>query len=505
MSVALSVLVSLSMAACAPRNTGRTDDINRNTRNNAMVGQYRDGIYTGYSDGTGTNRQMATVTIRNGRIVDVDLTTAGNQTTNNQTTNNLTRTGTNTSRLGTGAYTPGRTNYGPSGMQTGRDVRNNTTGITGTGAGTDMGRHGTTGVTGTNRTDLGMTGNVGSNRIGTGNNANAIFENSINTTTPTQFAPNYGKGNNSIVTAPGVPGGGYGPNYTPSYGANYSPVRGGFAGTNTGIGTGNAGFGTTRTGFGNGSTAGTGIGATGTGTNNNFGTGANRFGTNGMTNNIATDGNRTTITPRTVNSVTAGRTRHRNNTITGTADNTGRAGTNIDNGFMNTGIGTGTGAGFGAGLGAGTRTGVGTGAGTGVGTGTGNATGIGVGTGMGTGNGMVTGNRVGGGAEAGFGTRAGTGTGTTGFGLTGGNTGTGYGTTGAGYGTTGTNMFGAIDNNQYDSITRVRSWLTGAILQNQTSDVDLTTLRADDDNRVSMDAVSGWQLAVRRALEQARR
>lgn len=103
LSVTLSTLVFLSMVGCAPRNTVRNNNVNRgynntdiikNTRTttgiNRRANNYKDGVYTGYGDMTTSGRQMAIVTVRNGRIADVDLTTISpnSYTNDNYTTGN---------------------------------------------------------------------------------------------------------------------------------------------------------------------------------------------------------------------------------------------------------------------------------------------------------------------------------------------------------------------------------------------------------------------------------
>jgi len=116
------------MAACAPRTTARNNTTNRGyddaniiqktrttTGINKVTKNYKDGVYTGYGDMTSSGRQMAIVTVRNGRIVDVDLTTISPDSNtgdnnrainagNNPTTsiNNIRTTGTGTTSRTTG-------------------------------------------------------------------------------------------------------------------------------------------------------------------------------------------------------------------------------------------------------------------------------------------------------------------------------------------------------------------------------------------------------------------
>ncbi|WP_139905362.1 hypothetical protein [Clostridium thermarum] len=168
MSIVLTLLVSASIAGCAPRNTARNNDYYRNNIQNTKYSttqtRYKDGVYTGYSDTTVNGREMARVTIRNGRIVDVDLTTVTNDSKNNANTTGtdrtttrtskttgtgtgivntrtITGTGTNTSRVGTGTYNT-RNNNGfiinsatrnsnkKAGMKNDYDMNNTKTGTT---------------------------------------------------------------------------------------------------------------------------------------------------------------------------------------------------------------------------------------------------------------------------------------------------------------------------------------------------------------------------------------
>lgn len=88
LSVTVSTLVFLTMIGCAPKNTARNNNMNKGYNNadiiqstktttgsNKIPKAYEDGVYIGYGDMTSNGRQMAIVTIRNGKIADVDLTT----------------------------------------------------------------------------------------------------------------------------------------------------------------------------------------------------------------------------------------------------------------------------------------------------------------------------------------------------------------------------------------------------------------------------------------------
>jgi uncharacterized protein with FMN-binding domain len=109
LSVTLSALVFLSMAGCAQRNTARNNnayrgynntDIIQNTRTrrgiNRNARNFKDGVYTGYGDMTSSGREMAIVTVRNGRIVDVELTTIDPNSNVTGTTNKTTGINSNT-------------------------------------------------------------------------------------------------------------------------------------------------------------------------------------------------------------------------------------------------------------------------------------------------------------------------------------------------------------------------------------------------------------------------
>jgi uncharacterized protein with FMN-binding domain len=174
----LALAVALSLSACATGNNSGNNrtgvrnnngtDVRRLTQQNTNNITYRDGVYTGYGDANGGGNQMATVTVRNGRIADIDLTTVGNQAGPNNATgtgrNNQTGTG---NRMGTGANngttTPGTTGGGVAGPDypltpggttdntTDTDLGNRTG--TNTGNGTDTGLGNRTGITGGNVVD----------------------------------------------------------------------------------------------------------------------------------------------------------------------------------------------------------------------------------------------------------------------------------------------------------------------------------------------------------------
>lgn len=101
LSLAIAFTVTLSLSACAARNnriynrTGVGDNTGISTRRlsditdiNNRNGNYRDGVYTGYGNGHRNGNERATVQIRNGRIVDIDLSTVNQQGTINNTTGN---------------------------------------------------------------------------------------------------------------------------------------------------------------------------------------------------------------------------------------------------------------------------------------------------------------------------------------------------------------------------------------------------------------------------------
>lgn len=149
MSLALTVLVSLSFTACTPRNTYRNNVTNQGsyTRNNMTTAKYRDGVYTGYGDKTAAGNEMAIVTVRSGRIVDVKLSSLDNQGRDiygNVTGTTGTTTGTRTGTTGTSTGTPTGTTTGTTGTTTGKITTpaGRTTG-TGYGTTTNIGGTGT--------------------------------------------------------------------------------------------------------------------------------------------------------------------------------------------------------------------------------------------------------------------------------------------------------------------------------------------------------------------------
>lgn len=106
MSLALAASVALSLSACRTANVGiedrnngvtdgstnqgRTAGLNNNTNVNA---NYKDGIYTGFGDAHNNGNERAIVTIRNGRISNVDLDRTNQQGGTN--TGNAAGNGTN--------------------------------------------------------------------------------------------------------------------------------------------------------------------------------------------------------------------------------------------------------------------------------------------------------------------------------------------------------------------------------------------------------------------------
>lgn len=77
-------------------NNGVTNDITNlrgttDTNNNAR-GNYKDGTYTGFGNGNPEGIERAIVTIRNGRIANIDLATVGQQETANNVNTAETRT-----------------------------------------------------------------------------------------------------------------------------------------------------------------------------------------------------------------------------------------------------------------------------------------------------------------------------------------------------------------------------------------------------------------------------
>ncbi|WP_163194581.1 hypothetical protein [Clostridium thermarum] len=219
MSIALTLLVTASIAGCTPRNTVQ-DNVYKskniqNIKYSTTQTKYKDGVYVGYSDSTANGREMARVTIRNGRIVDVDLTTVVNDNqynaniggTNRTTTSTgtgvintrtITGTGTNTSIVGTGNYSTGNANNGfiinsatknsnkYSDMNTGYDITITNTGTTGTGtSGTGVinnGVHSGFGITGINsntQNRLNTQGTLDTNQYGGLTRLRSVFTRAI--------------------------------------------------------------------------------------------------------------------------------------------------------------------------------------------------------------------------------------------------------------------------------------------------------------------------------------
>ena len=165
----LALAVTVSLSSCAMGNNDNNNrvgvrdnngiGVRRLTQPNVNNATYRDGVYTGYGDNHRNGNEAATVTIRNGRIADIDLFTVNQQGgtifRNGYGTNNLprngagmgtgTRTGTGTdmgNRTGiTGGRTtvPGTVGEGTTGdgyvLTPGRPIDNNTGIGTRTGAG----------------------------------------------------------------------------------------------------------------------------------------------------------------------------------------------------------------------------------------------------------------------------------------------------------------------------------------------------------------------------------
>lgn len=118
MAFALAAAVTLSLSACRRagdvgmenRNNGVTDNntnqgriagLENNNKANNVNANYKDGTYTGFGDARDNGNERAIVTIRNGRIVDVDLDRINQQGGAN--TGTAAGTGTdNTGRVGTG-------------------------------------------------------------------------------------------------------------------------------------------------------------------------------------------------------------------------------------------------------------------------------------------------------------------------------------------------------------------------------------------------------------------
>lgn len=154
MSLVLAISVTLSLSACRAgigngnynannggvgTNQGNTAGLQNTGYNNNV--NYKDGTYTGQSDGG----ERATVVVSGGRIVNIDLTRAGEQAPNNTGNtagNNLggaapydTRNLSRTNPEGTAPYDTGNTAANNTGNVTGMQTGTEGGGVTGIGAG----------------------------------------------------------------------------------------------------------------------------------------------------------------------------------------------------------------------------------------------------------------------------------------------------------------------------------------------------------------------------------
>lgn len=203
MSMALTVIISFSLTACTSRNNANTTRNNSNnqgsyTRNNVSTAKYKDGVYTGYGDKTSNGNEMAVVTVRGGRIIDVNLTSVDTQGRN---------------KYGNGANTDNTGNTAGTSAGAGTNIGGtaNRAGGTGTGygaiggpAGAGYGTVGSnsygttdrTGVTGTPSGGTGITGNnLGGSLTGTALDTyyqvrNSLASNMIQYQTHNVAAPN---------------------------------------------------------------------------------------------------------------------------------------------------------------------------------------------------------------------------------------------------------------------------------------------------------------------------
>jgi uncharacterized protein with FMN-binding domain len=168
-SIGITVTVLMLFSACGTRNVGignRNDGRNNDTtnqlnqagmqdsnnnvtdgttnlrgstgiNNNAIAG-YKDGTYMGFGNGNAEGVERAIVTIRNGRIADIDLTTVGQQeSTTSQNPEEADINGNNGIGSGTRAGT-GNEAINPYGTGVAAGPNNNV-GTTGTGAGNTVG------------------------------------------------------------------------------------------------------------------------------------------------------------------------------------------------------------------------------------------------------------------------------------------------------------------------------------------------------------------------------
>lgn len=158
--LAATFLVTLSITGCAVGNNrvgdrnGIGNNINNSTGtrrislqnyNNTNV-SYKDGIYVGYGNARGNKNARAVVKIRNGRIVDIDLSdtnqgtnnTTGKAANNQQITNN--GAGTNALLPGTGTTT-GKGKNNPVGNNNNAAIGNGKVPGTATGLGNQSGNN----------------------------------------------------------------------------------------------------------------------------------------------------------------------------------------------------------------------------------------------------------------------------------------------------------------------------------------------------------------------------
>lgn len=144
-------------------NFGRTSTINNN--NNNAQRTYRDGVYTNFGNGHSNGNERAIVTIRNGRIANIDLASVSQQ----EATNYGNTTGTRTGNQGTNNNQLGNFSGTNTGIGTGTNTGiggNNATGIyngVGTGTTTGINNRAATGIgTGTGINNTANTG-IGQN------------------------------------------------------------------------------------------------------------------------------------------------------------------------------------------------------------------------------------------------------------------------------------------------------------------------------------------------------
>jgi uncharacterized protein with FMN-binding domain len=279
-SLVVAALVVSSMSGCARYNNQRGANYNQGTAQGTRTGygtgttqgtnfQYRDGVYTGEGNRSGSGNQTATVEIRGGRISNITLRTVDLQ-------------GRETGSIGNATgYTTGAVD----GKNSGNNL-SNTTIMPGSRS------YGTTGTTGAN--------NVTGTRTGT----------------------NTGYGTGTSYGNTGTAAGGYG------YNANSTGY-----GTATGYGTydTNGGFGSGMMGYFDGNNQGTngngstlypnGVTGTGLGANMGRASGTAGIGANGLNNGATNNGSTTMFggtTTRTQMGTTAGNSTTGYNNTTGT-------------------------------------------------------------------------------------------------------------------------------------------------------------------------------------------